>query len=191
MIIIQYYPAKVAKAAAAAQLKVPSKVRKGLDIRGDTYMDGKVKKVWCLKCKEGFNYSNWSAHCSKHHPLQSSDVDELGKVDDEDNDGERKATQKKAKTAAPGHRQKATSGDNGAQKAKKARVAPKGKFSQGSSCRAMDSCAVFNWSSLSMYFSYVPSIIFSFFNRPLFLNLLFKQILIQYYCYNNSLVSLL
>ena len=32
-----------------------------------------------------------------------------------------------------------------------------------------------------MYFSYVPSIIFSFFNRPLFLNLLFKQILIQYY----------
>ena len=37
------------------------------------------------------------------------------------------------------------------------------------------------FSSLSMYFSYVPSIIFSFFNRPLFLNLLFKQILIQYY----------
>ena len=37
------------------------------------------------------------------------------------------STQKKAKTAAPGHRQKATSGDNGAQKAKKARVAPKGK----------------------------------------------------------------
>ncbi len=71
--------------------------------------------------------TNWSAHCSKRHPLQSSDVDELGKVDDEDNDGERKATQKKAKTAAPGHRQKATSGDNGAQKAKKARVAPKGK----------------------------------------------------------------
>ena len=32
-----------------------------------------------------------------------------------------------------------------------------------------------------MYFSYVPSIIFSFFNHPLFLNLLFKQILIQYY----------
>ena len=38
--------AKVAQAAAAAQLKVPSKVRKGLDIRGDTYMDGKVKKVF-------------------------------------------------------------------------------------------------------------------------------------------------
>ena len=37
-----------------------------------------------------------------------------------------------------------------------------------------------------MYFSYVPSIIFSFFNHPLFLNLLFKQILIQYY----SIVSL-
>ena len=87
---------------------------------------------------------------SIHHPLQSSDVDKLGKVVDEDNDGERKhddagqpkgsdagllragisdavSTQKKAKTAAPGHRQKATSGDNGAQKAKKARVAPKGK----------------------------------------------------------------
>ena len=54
-------------------------------------------------------------------------------------------------------------------------------YSKGSSCRAMDSCAIFYWSSLSMYFSYVPSIIFSFFNHPLFLNLLFKQILIQYY----------
>ena len=84
-----------------------------------------------------------------------------------------------SKTAPPGHRQKATSGEKGPQKAKMARVAPKGKRSQGSSCRAMDSCAIFNWSSLSMYFSYVPSIIFSFFNRPLFLNLLFKQILIQ------------
>ena len=106
--------------------------------------------MWCLKCKEGFNYSNWSAHCSKHHPLQSSDADELGKVDDEDDDGERKdddtgqpkgsdagllragisdavSTQKEAKTAAPGHRQKAISGDKGAQKAKKARVAPKRK----------------------------------------------------------------
>ena len=51
----------------------------------------------------------------------------------------------------------------------------------------MDSCAIFYWSSLSMYFSYVPSIIFSFFNRPLFLNLLFKQILIQYY----SIVSVI
>ena len=30
-----------------------------------------------------------------------------------------------------------------------------------------------------MYFSYVPSIIFSLFNRPLLLNLLFKQILIH------------
>ena len=125
--------------------------------------------------------------------MQSSDVDKLGKVDDDD-DGVRKdddtgqlkcsdagllcpgisdavSTQKEAKAAAPGRRQKATSGDKGA---KKARVAPKGKRSQGSSCRAVDSCAILNWSSLSMYFSYVPSIIFSFFNRPLFLNLLFK-----------------
>ena len=36
-------------------------------------------------------------------------------------------TQKEAKKAAPGRRQKASSGDKGAQKAKKARVAPKGK----------------------------------------------------------------
>ena len=36
------------------------------------------------------------------------------------------STQKEAKAAAPGRR-KATSGDKGAQKAKKARVAPKGK----------------------------------------------------------------
>ena len=87
---------------------------------------------------------------SEHHPLQGSDVDELGKVDDDDDDGERKdddtdqpkgsdagllcagigdavSTQKEAKTAAPGHRQKAISGDKGAQKAKKAKVAPKGK----------------------------------------------------------------
>ena len=35
-----------------------------------------------------------------------------------------------------------------------------------------------------MYFSYVPSIIFSFFNRPLFLNLLFKQILIHWCPYH-------
>ena len=37
------------------------------------------------------------------------------------------STQKEAKAAAPGRRQKASSGDKGAQKAKKARVAPKGK----------------------------------------------------------------
>ena len=41
--------------------------------------------------------------------------------------GDAVSTQKEAKTAAPGRRQKATSGDKGAQKAKKARVAPKGK----------------------------------------------------------------
>ena len=138
--------AKVAQAAAAAQLKVPSKVRKGLDIRGDVYTDAGAKKVWCLKCKKGINYSGWSTHCSEHHPVQSSDVDKLGKVDDDD-DGVRKdddtgqlkcsdagllcagisdavSTQKEAKAAAPGRRQKATSGDKGA---KKARVAPKGK----------------------------------------------------------------
>ena len=140
--------AKVAQAAAAAQLKVPSKVRKGLDIRGDVYTDAGAKKVWCLKCKKGINYSGWSTHCSEHHPVQGSDVDKLGKVDDDD-DGVRKdddtgqlkcsdagllcagisdavSTQKEAKAAAPGRR-KATSGDKGAQKAKKARVAPKGK----------------------------------------------------------------
>ena len=83
--------------------------------------------------------------------MQSSDVDKLGKVDDDDDDddGVRKdddtgqlkcsdagllcagisdavSTQKEAKAATPGRR-KATSGDKGAQKAKKARVAPKGK----------------------------------------------------------------
>ena len=138
--------AKVAQAAAAAQLKVPSKVRKGLDIRGDVYTDAGAKKVWCLKCKKGINYSGWSTHCSEHHPVQSSDVDKLGKVDDDD-DGVRKddgigqlkcsdagllcagisdavSTQNEGKAAAPGRRQKATSRDKGA---KKARVAPKGK----------------------------------------------------------------
>ena len=39
----------------------------------------------------------------------------------------RSQCKKEAKGAAPGRRQKASSGDKGAQKAKKARVAPKGK----------------------------------------------------------------
>ena len=96
-----------------------------------------------------FNEQFETRELSEHHPLQGSDVDELGKVDDDD-DGERKdddtdqprgsdtgllcagigdavSTQKEAKTAAPGRRQKATSGDKGAQKAKETRVAPKGK----------------------------------------------------------------
>ena len=52
----------------------------------------------------------------------------------------------------------------GTQKTKKARVAPKEKWSQNSSCRAVDSCMILKESSLSVYFiSYVPSFIFSFF----------------------------
>ena len=116
-----------------------------------------VKKIWCLKCKEDVNYGGWSVHCSKHHLVQGSDADELGKVDD--NNGERKdddtdqpqgsdaghlcagiggvvSTQKgpkdgynkkEAKGAAPGRHQKACSGDRGTQKTKKARLAPKEK----------------------------------------------------------------
>ena len=110
-----------------------------------------VPTIWCLKCKEDVNYGGWSDHCKRRHPVQGSDADELGKVDDdserkdddtdrpghhaagvgdavstrkEPKDGYRK---KEAEGAAPGRRQKASSGDQGTQKAKKARVAPKEK----------------------------------------------------------------
>ena len=81
-----------------------------------------------------------------------SDVDELGKVDEDDSErkyddtdrpghlcagvGDAVSTQKEpkdgyskkeAKRAAPGRRKNASSGEQGTQKAKKARVAPKGK----------------------------------------------------------------
>ena len=116
-----------------------------------------MKTISCLKCKEDVNYGGWSLHCSKHHLVQGSDADELGKVDDDN--GERKdddtdqpqgsdaghlcagiggvvSTQKgpkdgynkkEAKGAAPGRRQKVSSRDQGTQTAKKARVASKGK----------------------------------------------------------------
>ena len=64
---------------------------------------------------------------------------------------------KEAGRAAPGRWQKASSGDEGTQKAKKARVAPKEKGSQSSSYRPVDTCAIFTESftesSLSMYFT--------------------------------------
>ena len=74
--------------------------------------------------------------------MQGSDADKLGKVDDEDNDGERKdegadrpgrspagaggavSREKEVKRAAPGCRQKAPCGGQGT---KKAGVAPKQK----------------------------------------------------------------
>ena len=143
--------AKVAQAAAAAPLKVNSKVRKGVESRGDVYMKDGVPKIWCLKCKEDVNYGGWSAHCSRRHPVQGSDAEEHNndddgnkrKADDADRPGHLCAgvrdvvstqkkhkdgyRQKEAESAAPGRRKKASSGDQGTQKQKKARVAPKGK----------------------------------------------------------------
>ena len=81
--------------------------------------------------------------------------------------GESFPTQKEAKGAAPGRRQKASSWDQGTQRAKKARVTPKEKWSRSSSCRAEDICAIFRESSLSMHFNvkcYVATFKFSFFS---------------------------
>ena len=119
-------------------------------------MKGGVKKIWCLKCKEDANYCGSRHHPeklinSRHHPEKGSDAYELGKVDDDserkDDDTDRRGhlcagvgdavstrkepkdgyRKKEAEGAAPGRRQKASSGDKGPQKANKARVAPKGK----------------------------------------------------------------
>ena len=111
-----------------------------------------VPTIWCLKCKEDVNYGGWSHHCSRRHPVQGSDAEEHNNDDDDgnkrkDDDADRPghlcagvrdvvSTQKKhkdgyrqkeAESAAPGRRKKASSGDQGTQKQKKARVAPKGK----------------------------------------------------------------
>ena len=148
--------AKVAEAAAAAPLKANSKVRKGVESRGDVYMKDGVPKIWCLKCKEDVNYGGWSGHCSRRHPVQGSDDEERSKDDDDnkrkDDDtdqpqgsdaghlcagvGDAVSTQKEpkdgyskkeAKGAAPGRRKKASSGEHGTQKATKVKVAPRGK----------------------------------------------------------------
>ena len=87
--------------------------------------------MWCLKCKKNENYTGWSNHCAEKHPVDGPAIEK-----DEGPDRPRRraagaggaaSRKKEAKGAAPGRRQKATSGDKGAQKAKKARVAPKGK----------------------------------------------------------------
>ena len=152
--------AKVAQAAAAAPLKVNSKVRKGVEFRGDVYMKDGVPKIWCLKCKEDVNYGGWSGHCSRRHPVQGSDDAEERNKDNDDNKrkdddtdqpkgsdaghlcagvGDAVSTQKpkdgyqkkEAESAAPRRRKKASSGDQGTQKQKTARVAPKRKVKPG------------------------------------------------------------
>ena len=96
-------------------------------------------------------YGGWSDHCSRRHSVKGSDAEERSKDDDfnkrkdDDTDrpghhcagvGDAVSTQKEPKhgyrkkeasRAAPGRCQKASSGDWGTQKTKKARVAPKEK----------------------------------------------------------------
>ena len=83
----------------------------------------------CLKCKEPVNYTGWSDHWTKKHPVDGPAIE---KDEGADRPGRRTveaggaASRKEAaKTAAPGRRQKAPSGDKGTQKTKKASVAPK------------------------------------------------------------------
>ena len=117
----------------------------------------------------------------RRHPVQGSDAEERSKDDDDnkrkDDDtdqpkgsdaghlcagvGDAVSTQKpkdgytktEAKEAAPGRRKKASSGDQGTQKQKKARVALTRKVKPGNSGRVVDSSAIFKESSLSMYFN--------------------------------------
>ena len=101
------------------------------ELRGNiSFVDG-VKKVWCLKCKKYENYTGWSNHCAEKHPVDGPAIE---KDEGADRPGRRTveaggaASRKEAaKTAAPGRRQKAPSGDKGTQKTKKASVAPKEK----------------------------------------------------------------
>ena len=87
-----------------------------------------MKKIWCLKCKEDVNYTGWSDHCSRHHPV-NDDADGDNRGDDgTDRPGRRAAgvgdvsKEKKPKDgcgkmetkgAAPKRRQKDSSGDKG------------------------------------------------------------------------------
>ena len=75
--------------------------------------------------------NEWSDHCTKKHPVDGPAIE-----NDEGADrpgrrtveaGDAASRKEAAKTAAPGHRQKAPSGDKGTQKTKKASVAPKEK----------------------------------------------------------------
>ena len=118
--------AKAAKVAAdaAAPPKINSKATKCPEFRGDLSVKGGAKKIWCLKCKEDVNYTGWSDHCSKHHPVKGSgDVgdkskNDAGKGDDKDNRsgrGQKKLQdghgKKEAKGAASKRGRKDSSGD--------------------------------------------------------------------------------
>ena len=87
------------------------------------------EKIWCLKCKEDVNYTGWSDHCSRHHPV-NNDADGNNRGDDDtDRPGRRAAgvgdvllKEKKPKGgcgkkaaigAAPKRHQKDSSGDKG------------------------------------------------------------------------------
>ena len=81
--------------------------------------------------KEKVNYTGWPDHCARKHPVDGVATE---KGEGADRPGHRGARfgdavprKKEAKGAAPGRRQKASSGDQGPQNTKKARVAPKEK----------------------------------------------------------------
>ena len=91
-----------------------------------------VGSEMCIRdSKEPVNYTGWSDHCTKKHPVDGPAIEQ----DEGANRPERNAAgaggaaarKKDAKGAAPGRRQKALSGDKGTQKTKKASVAPKEK----------------------------------------------------------------
>ena len=118
-------------AAQAAAPKSNPKATKCPELRGNISFVKGVRKIWCLKCKEPVNYTGWSDHCTKKHPVDGPAIE---KDEGADRPGRRTveaggaASRKEAaKTAAPGRRQKAPSGDKGTQKTKKASVAPKEK----------------------------------------------------------------
>ena len=112
-------------------------------------------KIWCAKCNENVNYTVWSDHSARKHPVDGTAT---GKDEGADRPGHRAAgvgdavsRKKEAKGAASGRRQKDSSGDQGTQSTKKAKVEPKEKRSHIYCCRSGDSCAIINKISLTMY----------------------------------------
>ena len=112
--------AKAAKAAAdvAAPPKINSKATKCPEFRGAISVKNTVKKIWCLKCKEDVNYTGWSDHCKKHHPVNGTgDVGDHSKEDDGKADVQKKPKgghgKKEAAGAASKRCRKDSSGDHG------------------------------------------------------------------------------
>ena len=117
--------AAAAEANAAKDAAAPPKPRSRFSqLRGAVSFKHGVKKVWFLKCKEDVNYTGWSNHCSRHHPVNvTGDVGEQSKDDDGNGDDGNTVSKRKKpkagigqnepKAAASKRCRKDSSGDKG------------------------------------------------------------------------------